>query len=79
MANLPIDDGKMPVFEKIGKAIERHLLSNKDLRGADEGQARLKKFMSAMTDGTPWVPTRKDDKYGLPNIIMNSRIKETWE
>ena len=78
MANLPIDDGKMPVFEKIGKAIEKDLLSaNKNLV-TEDGQARLERFKTAMANGTPWALGTKDVKYGLPNIVMNCRIKRTW-
>ena len=45
----------------------------------DEGQTRMKKFLSAMSEGTPWVSDLQDVKtYGLPNIVMNSTIEETW-
>jgi hypothetical protein len=73
------DDGKTLVFEKIGKAIEKHLLlANKNL-GTEEGQARLERFKTAMANGTPWALEPKlDVKYGLPNIVMNCRIKRTW-
>ena len=73
------DLGKTPVFEKICKAIAEGLpLENDKLRTTDEGQARMKKFLSAMFEGTPWVSGLQDVKtYGLPNIVMNSTIEET--
>ena len=49
------DEVKTPVFEKIGKAIEQLLLENEKLRTTNEGRARLKEFLSAMSEGTPWV------------------------
>ena len=73
------NDGKSLVFEKIGKAIEKYLLSaNKNLV-TEDGQARLERFRTAMTNGTPWaLDTKLDVKYGLPDIVMNCRIKRTW-
>ena len=72
------NDGKSLVFEKIGKAIEKDLLSaNKNLV-TEDGQARLERFKTAMTNGTSWALGTKDVKYGLPNIVMNCRINRTW-
>ena len=72
------NDGKSLVFEKIGKAIEKYLLfANKNL-GTEDGQARLEKFKTAMTNGTPWALGTKDVPYGLPDIVMNCRINRTW-
>ena len=74
------DEVKTPVFEKICKAIAEGLpLENDKLRTTDEGQARMKKFLSSMSEGTPFVSSLQDVKtYGLPNIVMNNTIEETW-
>jgi hypothetical protein len=73
------DDGKTLVFEKIGKAIEKHLLSTNKNLASVEGQACLERFRTAMTNGTPWALKQVDVQYGLPNIVMNCRIRKTWD
>ena len=79
-ADLPRkNEGKSPSFEKIGKGLEQHLLENSKLRTTEEGQALLKRFLSAISDGTPFQTKPSDvETYGLPNIIMNHRISETF-
>ena len=78
-ADLPLkNEGKSLSFEKIGKGLEQHLLENDELRKTEEGQALLKRFLSAMSDGTPFQTKPNGvETYGLPNIIMNCRISET--
>ena len=74
---LPLkNEGKTPVFEKICKAIELRVSENDKVCTTDEGQSRMKKFLSSMSEGTPWVSDLQDVKtYGLPNVVMNSTIE----
>ena len=79
-ADLPRkNEGKSPSFEKIGKGLEQHLLENSNKAPDDGGRASSSEEVLVMRypmEVTPFQTKPSDvETYGLPNIIMNHRIK----
>jgi hypothetical protein len=73
------DEVKTPVFEKIGKAIEQHLLENEKIRTTDKGRARMEEFLLAMSEGTAFTAVPNDvDTYGIPYVVMNRTVEKTF-